>query len=813
MNRYVCIHAHCYQPPRENPWLEEIEQQDSAYPHHDWNERVNAECYAQNVASRILDARGRIARILNNFSRISFNIGPTLLSWMEHHDPDTYRGILRADHESRERFGGHGSAIAQAYNHMILPLANERDRHTQVRWGIEDFIHRFGRRPEGMWLPETAVDLATLEVLAENELAFTILSPYQAKRVRRRGETDWLDVAGGRIDPSQAYLHSLPSGRSIAVFFYDGPVAQAVAFERLLDSGERFAQRLEGGFSERRKWPQLMHIATDGESYGHHHRSGEMALSYALDLIDREKRAEMTIYGEYLERHPPTHEVEILEDTAWSCSHGVGRWRESCGCNTGGQPDWSQEWRGPLRKALDWLRDELATAYERAAADLFIDPWAARDALISVLLDRRRQAVEAFLATHQRRPLTGEQQRRALMLLEMQRHLMLMYTSCGWFFDDLSGIETVQVIQYAGRAVQLAESLFGSQLEESFVGRLARARSNLPAWRDGRAIYEKNVKPAMVNLTKVGAHYAISSLFQDYPQRARIYCYDVERQAEESYTLGRMKMLVGRAHIASTITWNDTDLAYAVLHFGDTHVLGGVSEGLDDAAWETITSTLINAFMRSDVTQMVRIFDRHFTEQFALPSLFRDEQRKVLRQLIDSTVDEVDAAYQAIYRNNAPLIAFLTASNMPVPRPLRTAAEHALTAQLERAFDDDDLNRDDIESILTDAAERCVQLDEPTLRFTLQQRIEREAQRLAEDPLEMRLLARLRAAVDIAGLTSFGVELWKVQNIYWELLRQRFTDQRARAQAGDDDATAWCQDFLTLGDQLRVSFACEDHHE
>ena len=367
MDRYLCIHCHFYQPPRENPWLEIIELQESAYPYHDWNERITAECYAPNAASRILTPDNRITRIVNNYSRISFNVGPTLLSWMANRAPETYQAILDADRESQQRFSGHGSAIAQVYNHMIMPLANRRDKQTQVVWGIRDFEYRFDRAPEGMWLAETAVDIETLEVLAANGIQFTILAPSQAKQERRVTTVKFKNVEGGKIDPTRPYVCNLPSGRSINLFFYDGPISRAVAFEGLLSDGERFANRLISGFAENRRWPQLMHIATDGETYGHHHYKGEMALSYALHHIETKKLAKLTNYGEYLTINPPTHEVEIVENTAWSCSHGVGRWNTDCGCNSGGKPGWNQSWRAPLRKALDHLRDSLIEPYETKA--------------------------------------------------------------------------------------------------------------------------------------------------------------------------------------------------------------------------------------------------------------------------------------------------------------------------------------------------------------------------------------------------------------------------------------------------------------
>ncbi|HYB52510.1 MAG TPA: DUF3536 domain-containing protein, partial [Thermoanaerobaculia bacterium] len=479
MTRYVCVHGHFYQPPRESPWLEAIEVQDSAYPYHDWNERVTAECYAPNAHSRILDDRERIASIVNNYARISFDFGPTLLSWLEQKSPDVYAAVLTADRESRDRFSGHGSALALPYNHMILPLANRRDRRTQVLWGIHDFTRRFGRAPEGMWLPETAVDVETLDALAELGIRFTILAPHQALRARPLGGR-WSDVAGGKIDTTVPYRVSLSSGRALDVFFYDEGISRDVAFGGLLHSGQRFAARLKAAFPAEGDGPRLVHLASDGETYGHHHPHGDMALAFALASIEAGEDVALTNYAEFLEKRPPEDEVEIREFTSWSCAHGVERWRAGCGCATGTHPGWSQAWRGPLREALNGLRDAVTVPFEEKGRDLLRDPWAARDEYAAVVLDRSPGNVERFLQAQAARPLEPEERVAARKLLELQRHAMLMFTSCGWFFDDVSGIEAVQVLQYAGRVVQLAEDLFGGSFEGPFLDALARARSNRP---------------------------------------------------------------------------------------------------------------------------------------------------------------------------------------------------------------------------------------------------------------------------------------------------------------------------------------------
>jgi len=609
--------------------------------------------------------------MVNNYAHISFNFGPTLLSWIEPNAPKTYQALLEADKSSQEKFSGHGSALAQAYNHMILPLANTRDKVTQVKWGIADFKHRFGRAPEGMWLPETAVNTETLETLASNGVKFTILAQRQAKRIRKRGTRTWQDVSGERIDPSRAYLVNLPSRKTISVFFYDGHISQGVAFEGLLDNGQRFADRLMSGFSDTRDWPQLVSIATDGESYGHHHRFGEMALSYALHHIETNKLAELTNYAQFLERHPPDHFVEIVENSSWSCIHGIERWRTNCGCNSGGHAGWTQEWRETLRTALDWLRDQLIPLYEDKAAPLLKNPWSARDYYIRVILDRSPENAEKFFACQATHPLSPGEQVAALKLLEIQRHAMLMYTSCGWFFDELSGLETVQVIQYAGRAVRLAQDFLGNGLEAEFEERLAAAKSNLPEHSDGKQIYEKWVKPAFVSTAQVAGHYAISSLFESYGERTRIYCYDVSREDYSLEAEGKQRMAVGRARFGSTITQEAATLAFGVLHLGDHNISGGVSHFDAPETYEDLKKTLAETFSKADTPAMINAITQAFPEShFSLRTLFRDEQRKIVNNVLNESLASASAAYREIFENHAPLIHFLNNLGIPIPAGL-----------------------------------------------------------------------------------------------------------------------------------------------
>lgn len=807
MERYVCIHGHFYQPPRENPWLEDVELQDSAYPYHDWNERITAECYEPNTASRILDPDGWIKKIVNNYSKISFNFGPTLLSWMEKHEPEVYRAIVEADRESQENFSGHGSALAQAYNHIIMPLANRRDKYTQVLWGIKDFEHRFGRRPEGMWLPETAVDLETLEIMASLGIRFTILAPYQARRVRRVGSGAWLDVGPGGIDPTVPYLVRLPeSGRTISVFFYHADISRAVAFEGLLLNGEHFAKRLIGAFDAGRNAPQLVHVATDGETYGHHHRHGDMALAYALHYIESNRLARITNYGEFLESHPPELEVEIKENTAWSCAHGVERWRSNCGCNSGLHPGWSQAWRSPLRNALNWLRNALAPLYEEQARPLLKDPWAARDDYIEVILDRSPESLERYLGRHAARPLTGEEQVKVLKLLEMQRHAMLMFTSCGWFFDEISGIETVQVLQYAGRAIQLAQELSGHEgLEGEFLGMLSQAKSNIPEHRDGAHIYEKFVKPAMVDLLKVGAHYAISSLFETYEEQSRIFSYTVRREDGISRLAGAAKLALGKARVTSEITREEKTVVYGVVNFGLPSINGGVKEYADEEGYRRMVEEVTAAFDRVDFPEVIRLLDQYFGgDTFSLQHLFRDKQREILGIILDSTLEEVAADYRRIYERHAPLMRLLRELNIPQPRVLFSAAEFVINASLRRALAEKFPDLEHIRALLEEARSINIPLDGASLGYALKKTLERLGKEWRNNPLDTGLLERLGAACGLVHYLPFEVDLWKVQNIYYGLLQEVHPEMRQRAASGDEEAGAWVERFSSLGDCLRI---------
>ena len=785
--RFVTIHGHFYQPPRENPWLEAVETQDSAFPYHDWNERITTECYEPNATARILDENDRIRAIVNNYASISFNFGPTLLSWLQSAAPETYAAILEADQVSRERFSGHGNALAQAYNHIILPLASERDQRTQVRWGIRDFEHRFGRKPEGMWLPETAVDVASLEALAAEGIAFTILEPHQAH------------AQGKPVDPTKPYLCRLPSGASIAIVFYDGPISRAVAFEQLLARGENLAHRLAGAFHDGRTHPQLVNIATDGETYGHHHRFGEMALAYALQFIEDHKLGRITNYAEHLARYPPVDEVTINEQTSWSCSHGVERWRSDCGCNTGAQHGWNQEWRGPLRAALDWLREEAAILFEQQGARVLRDPWAARDEYIDVILDRSPECAARFLSKHAQ---GGANVNALFELLELQRNAMLMYTSCGWFFSDISGIETVQVLHYAGRVIQLAERLTGTSLEPLFIDRLSTARSNIADKGTARQIYEREVIPARLDLSRVAAHYAVLSLFDTFDDDARIYCYEVFRSDFEIHRAGRARLAIGSIEVRSTITHESAAFDLAVLHLGETEITGGIRAAAPD--FDTVCEQLVEAMEPGEVPRVIRLLDQHFQETpISIRSLFRDEQRRILHELLDYTLAEAETTFRQLHERYDPLMRFHTRLGIPVPQVLRTAAEFDLNLQLRRMVEEDPLPLADVDAQLREASEENVTLDETTL-MAFRQAIERASELFRERPDDMDRLETLGALVSIVRDANLNVDLRAAQNRYYRM--RRTVRAAIEASASQHDASRrWLDLFDTLGTKLSIT--------
>jgi alpha-amylase/alpha-mannosidase (GH57 family) len=806
MERYVCVHGHFYQPPRENPWLEDIELQDSASPYHDWNEKITEECYRRNAASRILDSDKRIIDIVNNYSKISFDFGPTLLSWLQRHAPDVYQSVLDADKKSQKFFSGHGAAMAQVYNHIIMPLANTADKHTQIIWGIRDFESRFGRKPEGMWLPETAVDLETLEILAGQQIKFTVLAPHQARWIRRLGETQWTDVNRDKLDTSRPYLCRLASGRSISLFFYHGATAMDVAGGRLLTNGEAFARKLAGLITNDGEPARLAHIATDGETYGHHHLYTDMALAYCLHLLESNKLAKITVYGEYLERYPPTYEVEIHENTSWSCTHGIERWRANCGCNYGTYRSGAQQWRAPLRNAMDWLRDQLAPLYESRMVRYQPDPWQVRNEYISVVNDRSIGNVENFISKTTGKELSYDEKIEFLKLLEMERNAMLMYTSCGWFFDDICGIEGLQIMQYAARAIQLAKEIDGKDFEPGFKNILEKAPTNTKEFSNGREAYDARVKSSNVDLNRVGAHLAVSSVFEQQPKgKVEVYCYTAEVESYERVNAGIQSLAAGRATIQSNILLERHPVDFAVLHFGDQNLLGAVNARMPDNVFSVMRQNMETAFYKGDTTEVMRLMSISFAgNTYSLWHLFKDQQRRILYELLTPTWRQIAASFEQIYQHNYTIMQIMRGMNMPLPKALSAPAEFVLNQEICRELRDAESDLAKLRRLVDEADRLSLKLDETTIRFEAARKINRLMDRLESSPDDVGILEIIEATLGILSAMDSHLDLQKAQNVFFSICSQKYPDMNKKADSGDERAKKWVHHFQNLARYLDV---------
>jgi alpha-amylase/alpha-mannosidase (GH57 family) len=853
---YVTVHGHFYQPPRENPYLDTIERQPSATPFHDWNERIHHECYRPNAFARVLNERGEVMGIVNNYEYLSFNIGPTLMSWLERYDVETYQRILDADRKSCDRLNGHGNAIAQVYNHIIMPLANERDKYTQIRWGIEDFRSRFGRDPEGMWLAETAVDYPTLEALAAEGIRFTILAPSQAERCRlipsdEQPVTQWLEVGGSQIDPTRPYRCFLSEGKYIDLFFYDGPISRDMGFNEALSNSHHFAGRLGQAVRGDHRPAQLISVATDGETFGHHKGGTEKCLAFAFTNEFPQRGWTVTNFAHYLSLNPPTWEVVLKPVTAWSCAHGVDRWQEDCGCGGGGL--WNQKWRRPLRDALDWLRDKLVKVYEETGRQFFRDPWAARDEYIQVIRDRSAANVDHFLTRHRKRKLTPAEQLDALRLLEMQRHALLMYTSCGWFFEEISRPEGVQILRYAARALELAGEVAGVQLEKTFLRRLTTAPSNVDFFKHGGEVYRHLVVSSQVSFKQVAAYYAISSLlgmqetrgkrqeaesntFSCFlPHASKVYCYAAQQLDYQLQRLGSLTLAVGQLRLASEITWESTHLVFAVLHLGGWDFHCCIQPFAGRRAYSQLKDKLFDTVKQASATQMILAMTQWFGgESFSLQDLFAEERQRIMGRLSHETLTRLDQLYGQVYRDNYGILLAFHRDELPVPQELQVAAEIALSHRcltsvraLEQESSDPQLSLGhlaELEAIATEANHLRARLNIPEVKPTLERLILRSLWQLLQEP-NLNTLAsdihRIERLIDLGNQLQLGLSLDRCQELYFSCLQTRIIPRcklviqsqliSENNDAGDADLpskTDWdttgLRQLLHLGEKLAV---------
>jgi alpha-amylase/alpha-mannosidase (GH57 family) len=814
---YITVHGHFYQPPRENPYLDAIERQPGAEPYHDWNERIHQECYRPNALARILNERGELIAIVNNYEYLSFNIGATLMNWLERYDREVYERILEGDRQSIERLGK-GNAIAQVYNHIIMPLANERDKYTQIRWGIADFRSRFHRQPEGMWLAETAVDYPTLEVLVAEGIRFIILAPSQAERCRPIPTADnphpeWHEVGGSQIDPTRPYRCYLkptltpapdslsthhfsrrppsqseiphPNAPHIDIFFYDGPISRDIGFSDVLSSSQHLAGRLGQAVRGDHRPAQLIAVATDGETFGHHKGGTEKCLAYSFTEEFPHRNWTVTNFAHYLSISSTTWEVELKPISAWSCAHGVDRWQDDCGCAGGG--GWHQKWRRPLRDALNWLRDQLIPIYETAGSKFFADPWAARDDYIQVIRDRSLENVNHFLRKHSGRELDAIERVDALRLLEMQRHALLMFTSCGWFFEEISRPEGVQILRYAARALELAADVAGIYLETEFIQHLALAPSNVDFFKTGAEVYRQQVMTDQISLEQVTAHYAMSSLFTAFPREAQVYCYHAHQIDYQMQRMGSLSLAVGQVQLASDITQEKQVFVFAVFHLGgwDFHCSIQPFGGRRSYTMlkERLFAVLEEASAAQAILEMVRLFG---DQSFSLRDLFAEERHRIMRLLSQETLTRLDQLYSQVYRDNYGVLMAFHRDELIVPAELQVAAEVALghrclmaARTLEVDHWDGNLGLTtlaELEAIAMEASQLRVKLHIPEVKQIVERLLLRSLTQMLQQnhtdtiESEMRRLDRL---INLGDRITPGLSLDRLQDLYFQSLKRQ----------------------------------------
>jgi alpha-amylase/alpha-mannosidase (GH57 family) len=828
---FAAIHGHFYQPPRENPWIEAVEEEESAHPFHDWNERITFECYRPNAYARIVDDQRKILDLNNNYASLSFDFGPTLLSWLEKKFPVVYQKIIEADQEGVRR-SGQGQAIAHTYDHIIMPLANERDKETEVLWGIADFEKRFHRKPEAMWLPETAVNYSTLRMLIRHGMKYLLLSPFQALRTRPLGGKKWTDISQGRIDPTQPYRCLLKdesgkkhSDQFIDLFFYDGAISKEVAFGDLLKDGNVFSEQLAQAYQSSKNRPQLIHIATDGETYGHHKKFGDMALAYALKEGIASTGLEIIHYGNFLKRYPSVSEVEIDEGpkgegTSWSCAHGVGRWKEDCGCSTGGKPGWNQKWRKPLREALDLLRDELGTVFEIEGGKIFKDVWEARNGYIDVILDRSPETLNLFFDRFGTKDLNGGGRIKGLELLEMQRHALQMYASCGWFFADLAGIETIIILQRAARAIQLAQELTGKDLEGVFLDHLSKAKSNLPEMGKGDQVYQRLAKSRSVTPDKVVNYFALSSLLDGEDGEKKIFSYRVEKIHHEKLGEEKDLLMIGQIRMTSEIIPEVKEFLFGLISSDKYIFRTWVSECKDGLEFRTLKERSIGSLGKGE-EEMARTLTSFFGDRvLTIREVFKEDRQVFLEKLIENEAKEHRRCYAELYDNTKATVEALAKEGLKIPYEICVAAEVTLAGRLLHEVEglrtdfEGTVERGEIDKIIGIARQHNYRLnvEKPVLILSglLKEKMEnlkgiltqfQSQSPLPEEKLKAGRVEEVIKLLDLAEKWGFVLQKDEAQGLMNEMLKE-FMESLEKSWWGENVEKPFPSSLILLAEKL-----------
>jgi hypothetical protein len=588
----------------------------------------------------------------------------------------------------------------------------------------------------------------------------------------------------------------LPSGKSIALFFYEGDISQGIAFNGLLNDGKRFADRLLNSFDQSDADSQLVHVATDGETYGHHHKHGEMALAFCIDYINQNKGAVLTNYAQFLALNQPKDEAEIVENSSWSCVHGVERWRENCGCNSG-KPGWHQLWRKPLREALDWLRDRVGEIYEVEASKVLKDPWRARDEYIGVILRRSDETIKRFLKDH---ALEDTPPNHILRMMEMQRHSLLMYTSCGWFFDEISGIETIQIMQYASRVIQLAKQVSDVDLETDFIKRLHEAPSNEAVYRFGDEVYNKLVLPSLTNLQRVGIHYAVSSIFEDEPELLTIFNYSTSTESFTKKEAGEQKLVLGITKVQSNVTRSEKRFAFAVIYLGKHNIIGNISLDMENDDFISMQFRMVKAFEEGRLGDVIGLMQTYFgPEKYTIWHLFQDEKRKILDMISKESMAELENSLRRSYNRDYPLINALSTNNIPIPPTYKTIFEYILNADLIKIFQSDKINIKEMERIVAELERWHLKIEDPDKLSRLAgDSIFRELKRVSGERENVRRIQRLNRVFPLLDKFNLDPNFHKSQNLYFEMSKED------THKLSSDKDKEWLEQFKVLGSNLGV---------
>jgi alpha-amylase/alpha-mannosidase (GH57 family) len=788
-NRYVVIHGHFYQPPRENPWLDIIEEQESAAPYHDWNERIYDECYRPNAYSRLLDAKGMIAGIHNNYLNMSYNFGPTLFTWMERYHPVTARKVIAADKESAGRLGGHGNAVAQVFNHIIMPLSGRRDQLTQIRWAKHFFRKRYGRDPEGMWLGEAAINMETVVCLIEEKIGYVVLSPNQAESYRRIGDGNWTGTGGAPIDTRRPY-RVFPRARDGAqleghldVFFFDEALSKAVSFDNLLQDSRTLGNSVNERYDRNNGGNQLVTIATDGETFGHHKPYGDMCLAYFFTRVAPEMGITPVNFGYYLSINPPEYEVSLGdafgEGRSWSCAHGVGRWSRDCGCQTGGKPGWNQAWRGPLRQALRGLQSQIDFHFEARLSTIFADPWALRDKYINVMWEPSLAKMAEFLHAQSGHKfafgeeLTAEIRR----LLEAQKFMLFSFTSCGWFFCELSGIETVQNLAYACRALQLGlpEDSKRPALE-AFLDDLSKAPSNISEFGNGRRLFEMKILPFYHHEGLLAFTAAAQQILA--VKRHSLYektVYNLELKSVMSYRIDRLHYDTVAVRMESGITGESSAWSVLIAHGPETELLGWVLPAKCVPAGNGKPDVYAT---HPDVTV------------FTLSDLFYSSRGDLSGFFLDRMSKDTDSRFLGWMEENEHNLNVLSRLRYPVPAycssPVGYVLQNRWDAQIHKLerWGSEESAAAEMAAIDDLSGQYAVPVDKKRSALTLQNTIIKALEMLQQRPA-VKVCDRLRGLMGIVDKFAVPVSKSKLEDFFHPVHEGALNDIYQRHREGN----------------------------